>query len=349
MPDIIKKISIIGDSVRDIGAEAQNIKVSYNASGSIISDITAPGVVVDHTENLSDVIGAPGDGIKVQNGRMSVDFGATAGKVTEGNDARLSDARKNPYAVTFSDNGDVPVTKDYDGSSPLSVSYGDVGAAPADHSSANTTYGVATKDNYGHVKVGAGIKVNNGVISLDGSSNGHTIVNSSTLPMAGRLNLQFGSEYDPVYIEDDEVNDKTLVHGQIFICDSESDWNTLSDADFKAKYGADRNQAGVYWYRPWANTIAYQTDLTPVGTVLSLAVDTTNTTIFPADLIEFPNKDYLICRGATVKITDYPALYQYFEDEYGDGNYFGIAQTIEGYFVFLRMLLFFIKILNYFY
>lgn len=169
---------------------------------------------------------------------------------------------------------------------------------------------------------------------------GHTIISSSmlpiggsALPMAGRGNLQFGSQYDPIFTEDDPTNNKTIVHGQLFICDSESDWNTLSDADFKAKYGADREQVGVYWYLPWANSIAYQTDLTPIGTVLSLAVDTTNTTIFPADLIEFPNKDYVICRGATVKITDYPALYQYFEDEYGDGNYFGTAQTAEGYFV----------------
>lgn len=162
---------------------------------------------------------------------------------------------------------------------------------------------------------------------------GHNVINSSALPMAGRSNLQFGSEYDPIFTEDDPTNNKTIVHGQLFICDSESDWNTLSDADFKAKYGADREQVGVYWYLPWANNIAYATDLNPVGTVLSCAVDTTNTTIFPADLIEFPNKDYVICRGATVKITDYPLLYQYFEDEYGDGNYFGTAQTAEGYFV----------------
>ena len=63
---------------------------------------------------------------------------------------------------------------------------------------------------------------------------GHTIISSSmlpiggsTLPMAGRDNLQFGSEYDPIFTEDDPVNNKTIVHGQVFICDSESDWNTL--------------------------------------------------------------------------------------------------------------------------
>ena len=56
MPDIIKKMTIVGspNDTRDIGAEAQNVIVSYDANGNIIPDITASGVVIDHTDSATN-------------------------------------------------------------------------------------------------------------------------------------------------------------------------------------------------------------------------------------------------------------------------------------------------------
>lgn len=39
-----------------IGAEAQNIVVSFDSNGDIIEDITATGVTVDHVEPLSETL-----------------------------------------------------------------------------------------------------------------------------------------------------------------------------------------------------------------------------------------------------------------------------------------------------
>ncbi len=39
-----------------IGAEAQNIVVSFDSNGDIIEDITASGITVDHVEPLSETL-----------------------------------------------------------------------------------------------------------------------------------------------------------------------------------------------------------------------------------------------------------------------------------------------------
>lgn len=184
MAENIKKLNIAGVSgdTRNIGAEAQNVDVSYDANGNIITDIEATGVVVDHTESAAQVLkntpprnhadntaqyGAAsttqyghirlGTGLKNVNGNTEVDFGTSAVTACVGNDARLSNKRANPQPVTF--NGDSGNTI-YDGSSPQSVNYSKVGAAPTNHADATSKYGLATKDRYGHVKIGNGLENN---------------------------------------------------------------------------------------------------------------------------------------------------------------------------------------------
>ena len=41
---------------RDIGAEAQYVDISYDVNGNIITDITVPGVVIDSTKSLAEVL-----------------------------------------------------------------------------------------------------------------------------------------------------------------------------------------------------------------------------------------------------------------------------------------------------
>ena len=58
---VTKKIQIqnaagTGYDSRDIGAEAQYVVVSRDVSGDIIEDITAAGVVIDSTEELSETL-----------------------------------------------------------------------------------------------------------------------------------------------------------------------------------------------------------------------------------------------------------------------------------------------------
>lgn len=56
----LKKISIVqsggASETKDVGAEAQYIDISYNASGEAIIDITDPSVTVDSVKSLPTVV-----------------------------------------------------------------------------------------------------------------------------------------------------------------------------------------------------------------------------------------------------------------------------------------------------
>ena len=66
---VIKKVGIkeSGSSsvtnVKNIGAEAQNVNISYNSGGQVIEDITQPGVVVSSTKSAAKAIKDINDGI----------------------------------------------------------------------------------------------------------------------------------------------------------------------------------------------------------------------------------------------------------------------------------------------
>jgi len=135
---------------------------------------------------------------------------------------------------------------------------------------------------------------------------GHDIYYSgSTLPMAGRAGLQFND----VEVEDDATNNKTIVMPQIRTCATQAEWDLIPD-DVK-------NSPLIYWYLPFINGgDPLNSDKTPVGVVISASTPTAQTG-------EFPNKDYLVCDGNIVNISDYPQLAQYFQTYYGSINYFG--------------------------
>ena len=151
----------------------------------------------------------------------------------------------------------------------------------------------------------------NGTQYIQLSGGGHTVtqnVNGSILPMAGRAYLQL----------DDPTNDSTVIKPQIQICATETEWNQMSDAQ--------KNDPLVYWYLPWAPDNVYSQDKTPVGTVITVATGKTGdgiTDIYtPTNNPPFPNKDYLVCNGNQVPISDYPQLANHFETVYGDKFYF---------------------------
>ena len=196
----IKNSSGTGYDTRDIGAKGQNVKVGYDASGKIIPDVdsqtpttTKPltTVLQDAESNISNLnknkapdnhawsdtdLGVDhgladgthyghikvGDGLTVNSGKVDVAYGNSDNTACEGNDARLSDARKNPNAITFS-NGttDGATNVSYDGSEAKTVTAATVGAAPSGHTTVNATSSIL-----GHVKVGTGITNNSGTISV---------------------------------------------------------------------------------------------------------------------------------------------------------------------------------------
>ena len=165
---------------RDIGAEAYNVDVEYDSSGKIISDPSTQTAAT--TKNLAKVLDdmdtsagekAPkvhnsttseygaasatnyghvkiGAGLNVTDGAVSVKYGTAASTACQGNDSRLSNARKNPNAVTFTD-GTTNVA--YDGSAAKTITAGDLGAAPKSHASTSAGYGVGTSSQYGHLKI----------------------------------------------------------------------------------------------------------------------------------------------------------------------------------------------------
>ena len=192
----IKNSSGTGYDTRDIGAKGQNVKVGYDASGKVILDVDTQTptttkqltqVLQDAEKNISDLnkdkapdnhawsdadLGVNhgladgthyghikvGDGLTVNSGKVDVAYGNSDNTACEGNDARLSDARKNPNAITFSDGA---TNVSYDGSEAKTVTAATVGAAPSGHTTVNATSSIL-----GHVKIGTGITNSSGTISV---------------------------------------------------------------------------------------------------------------------------------------------------------------------------------------
>lgn len=192
----IKNSSGIGYDTRDIGAKGQNVEVGYDALGKIILDVDTQTPtttkqltkVLQNTEkNISDLDDskAPdnhawsdadsgvnhgladgthyghikiGDGLTVNSGKVDVAYGNSANTACEGNDSRLSNARKNPNAITFTDG---TTNMSYDGSEAKTVNATTIGAAPSGHTSVQATGSIL-----GHVKTGTGIANNSGTISV---------------------------------------------------------------------------------------------------------------------------------------------------------------------------------------
>ena len=152
-------------------------------------------------------------------------------------------------------------------------------------------------------------------------SSGHVIygikssilpIAGSVLPMAGRAGLEF----DGVGVEDDPVNDRTIIKPQIRICETEAEWNLKSEGE--------KNNPLIYWYLPWATENVYASDKTPVGTVITVATGKTGDGItgITTPTNPFPSNNYLICNGDEVSLTEYPQLADYFEERYGSKFYF---------------------------
>lgn len=179
--------SLTGYDERAIGAEAYNVDVGFTEDNQIVTDPTtqtavktksvAEGLaafvtvidevdeelrkkaVTNHADSstqygaaTTDLYGhvKVGTGINVLDGKISVAYGTKELTACEGNDSRLSDDRKNPNPVIFS-NGTSTVA--YDGSEAKTITYDIVGAAVKNHASTTTDYGVGTSENYGHVRI----------------------------------------------------------------------------------------------------------------------------------------------------------------------------------------------------
>ena len=162
---------------------------------------------------------------------------------------------------------------------------------------------------------------------------GHTIITASSLPMAGQPNLQF----EGVHVENigQTGQGKTVIKPQFHVCATEAEWNQMSDTE--------KNDPLIYWVRPWANSDAFATDRTPVGTVVSVgAAKTGEATGVSTPTGRFPTDDYLVCDGSTYITVDgktvyicqqnFPKLYDYFVEAYGTATYFGSGRGQQGDF-----------------
>ena len=143
-----------------------------------------------------------------------------------------------------------------------------------------------------------------------------TLPNGSIMPVGVKREVL---EFEGFNVEDnpDPNHLSTVVHGQIKVSPNEQHWNSLSDEE--------KNDRNIYWFRPWADTVAFATDKTPVGAVLSVATGKASDGITgisdPPN--KFPTDDYLVCNAQTVSPSEYPALAKHFKDRYGDTYYFG--------------------------
>lgn len=150
------------------------------------------------------------------------------------------------------------------------------------------------------------------------SGGGHTIekvnpTSGAITPMDQQDNLLFTG----VNVTNDNVNKRTTIHGQLKVCATKAEWDALSQAE--------KDDPNTYWVRPWADTVAFATDKTPVGAVLSVATGKTGDGIsgITTPTGTFPTADYLVCNGQSVSVATYPALATYFQTRYGSTYYFG--------------------------
>jgi len=118
-----------GLTYTDVGAAP--INHAYNGSNYGYATTTLAG----HVRILI------GGGINISSGSISADFGTTSGKVCEGDDSRLSDAR-----------------------------------TPTSHAFNGSTYGYASGTNAGHVRIGTGLNITGGTTSVIYGSSSSTSV-----------------------------------------------------------------------------------------------------------------------------------------------------------------------------
>ena len=168
----IKNADGVGYDTKEIGAKAQNIIVGVNDNGDIIKDVDTEephttgtlSTVLSEMQKPHDWADGDrdmgkasktkyghvkiGDGLKIENGIVTPDFGTGENQVCKGNDARLSDKRLTLNPLIVGGNR-------WNGDAELNVTPALIGAAPSNHVST-----VATTSNFGHVKIGTGIGTN---------------------------------------------------------------------------------------------------------------------------------------------------------------------------------------------
>lgn len=81
-----------------------------------------------------------------------------------------------------------------------------------------------------------------------GSCGGHTIINSSGTAVTQRDGLQFSG----LNVTDDSANNKTVIQGQVKVCETQAAWNQLSQAE--------KDDPNTYWFLPWLTNITGSID-----------------------------------------------------------------------------------------
>ena len=289
--------SVTGYDTREIGAEALNVEVQYDASGNIITDLNTQTPDPSKTESLAEVLDnkAPknhadtttkygaasqteyghvkiGAGLDVTNGEVSIKYGTTAGTAVEGDDARLSDDRKNPNALSFADG-----TR-YDGSVAESIDADSVGAAVKNHASATDEFGAGTQIMFGHVKVSDVYKKDLGTASTSLAASQHAIyeVYQEAIRGSGSAGRELTkAEYDA--LTEDEKTNGTIY----FITDAEGGGQIIKN---KINYsgGEDASKADLVSYDNMLSELA-ATNVQSAIDEIDSSLDTLSTTISVLD------------------------------------------------------------------
>lgn len=129
---------------------------------------------------------------------------------------------------------------------------------------------------------------------------GHSIIDSQAFPVTARADLQF----DLMDVEDDPLNERTVVHGQAVTIPTEAEWLSMTPAE--------RDNPNKVYFLPWMDAGEYLTNAEmPIGAIIPFMGTTAP-------------QDYLACDGtATHRISDYPKLAAFFEEQFGAADYFG--------------------------
>ena len=218
MPNnIVSRIGIKDSSgtdydYKEIGAKAQNILVGVDNTGDIIKDVSTQEPHT--TSSLSTVLSElqkphdwkagerdmgkaskeryghvkVGDGLKVNDGVITPDFGDGSSQICRGNDDRLADRRLvlNPLKMG---------SKTWDGSEQVTVTPDLIGAAAANH-----TTTMATNTTAGHVKIlqNGGLNVgSDGTIAVDFGTGAYQAVKGNDFRLSNVREPSYHANQNP--------------------------------------------------------------------------------------------------------------------------------------------------------
>lgn len=197
--DVKNKLKVGGDT-----NITGNVTIEKNATVkgnlSVKGDSTFAGVSADSLKDPNKKLYGTADEIKKLTPGCIADSGKIDKPPRVDHTHPLPESIKNPHPINFY-SAESSIIGSYDGSQELNlrITPGQIGAAPRNHASATTNYGVGNGDKYGHVKLTSGFEhieldPTNGILNISdtrGSNDGYAVTPNMISGLANSIKSVF--------------------------------------------------------------------------------------------------------------------------------------------------------------